>query len=170
MLSFSGSLLHHHCSLALCKECEFRVCQTSSIDYRVPRKLYSEFLFLSMTPETGNLLGKNIPPVNYIMIHPLLSEKVFVYHPFRDFRVPSADANREFQAPRIGFVLNFDYWNRKKISEQKNSEFFLPPHFPDLRRRSELGTLGRLGKGEVKKPCCSIPGPKSIQNVFRDFK
>ena len=67
-----------------------------------------------MTPETGNLLGKNIPPVNDIMIHPLLSEKVFVYHPFRDFRVPSADANREFQAPRIGFVLNFDYWNRKK--------------------------------------------------------
>ena len=83
-----------------------------------------------MTPETGNLLGKNIPPVNDIMIHPLLSEKVFVYHPFRDFRVPSADANREFQAPRIGFVLNFDYWNRKKNSEKKIPSFFLPPPFP----------------------------------------
>ena len=77
-----------------------------------------------MTPETGNLLGKNIPPVNDIMIRPLLSEKVFVYHPFREFRVPSADANREFQAPRIGFVLKFDYWNRKKNSEKKFPSFF----------------------------------------------
>ena len=71
---------------------------------------------------------------------------------------PSFRELREFRDPKHCFFFNVDQWTRKNFSEKIFSSFFSPPPLRLLRRHSELGTLGRLGKKFENWCFCTFVG------------
>ncbi len=105
-----------------------------------------------MTSETGNLLGKSIPPVNDIMIHPSFP---------RRFLLTTLSETSEFRAPtqiessKLRELVSF--WNliigiEKKFFLKKNFRvFFYPPPFPSLPSVPSSECRRRFGRGGGKK-------------------